>query len=72
MGSWFSKNEEVEVENNIVQITGDVSLAEKELFVMITIICAVKVMEFLYMAFKVHHKHTKKRIESSLFRKQPV
>lgn len=72
MGNWFSKNEEVEVENNLVQITGDVSLAEKELFLMITIICVIKIVEFLYMAFKVHHKHTKRRIESSLVRKQPV
>lgn len=60
MGNWFSKNEQVEVENNVVQVSGSVSLEEKELFILVAIICVIKLLEFIYMAYKIHHKKLKK------------
>jgi hypothetical protein len=66
MGSWFSKNEEVDVENNVTQIVASVSLDEqKEIFILLAIICVIKIIEFLYMIWKAYHKQLKKKITTN-------
>lgn len=66
MGSWFSKNEQIEselnIENNMTQITGSVSLEDKEVLMMLFIICLIKIFEFGYMIIKMHRKQLKKEI----------
>ena len=73
MGHWYSKNEEIEtetkVENTVMQISGNVSLEEK---VMMFIICSIKVIELVYMAYKIFHKKLKKKIEKNWMSKNPT
>lgn len=75
MGSSTSKSAEVEtetnVENTIMQITGDVSLQDKELLLMLFIICVIKIMEIIYMVYKIYHKQLKKKFEEK-FTKSPA
>lgn len=66
MGHWFSKNTEVETEttfeNNVTQIAGNVSLGDKEIIMMLLIICLIKVFEFSYMIYKLHRRNLKRGI----------
>lgn len=70
MGSWFSKNEAIEsetiIENDVTQISGSVSLQDKEILMMLSIICLIKAIEFFYMIYKIYHRQLRKKIESKI------
>jgi hypothetical protein len=64
MGSWFSKNEEVDVENNITQeVTPD---EDDRVVFILTIICIIKFIELFYMIWKSYHNQLKKKIRNNL------
>jgi hypothetical protein len=75
MGNWFSSNksEESKVEGgiankiaNVVTIGAPVSLDEKELFWMLTIITCIKIFEFLYMIHRLIDKKAKKNLKERI------
>lgn len=52
------------INNNLV-LEGPVSLANTELIIMIGIICFIKVVEVIYLAFRTYQRGLKKKYSAS-------
>lgn len=70
MGSWFSSNTEKAVDtngnvNNNLVFEGPVDFQSIEILTMLGIICAIKIIEVLYLAFNAYRKSLKKRYSNS-------
>lgn len=48
--------------SNVVTVGEPISLNEKELFIMITIICVIKILELMYMTYKINARRIKKKM----------
>lgn len=48
------------VNNNIV-VNGEVDVNSDEVIILLGIICAIKIMEFIYFVYRRHYQNIKKR-----------
>lgn len=74
MGSWFSSNkpnteqsqvkgvDSTGVVNNNVQLGGPIDIHNLEIVVLLTIICILKCIEFVFFLYGNHQKKHKKRM----------
>lgn len=66
MGSSESREEKKTVDstgtvNNNVVVNGEVDIYSTEIVILLGIICALKVIEFIYFIYQRHYKNIKKR-----------
>lgn len=47
--------------NNNVVVNGEVDVSSFEIIILLGIICAIKIMEFIYFIYRRHYQNVKKR-----------
>lgn len=50
--------------NNNVVVNGEVDVTSLEIVILLGIICAIKIMEFIYFIYKRHYQNVKKRVST--------
>lgn len=50
--------------NNNVVVNGEVDVTSLEIIILLGIICAIKIMEFIYFIYRRHYQNVKKRVST--------
>lgn len=50
--------------NNNVVVNGEVDVSSLEIIILLGIICAIKILEFIYFVYGRHYHNIKKRVTS--------
>lgn len=71
MGNWWSTNTEKTIDsngniNNNLVFEGPLTVQNTEVFVMVAIICVIKIIEVLHLAFRAYTKNLKKKYSSNV------